>query len=114
MEVENICSFEVLEISCLIPHSCGYPVMVNADRETDFAAQAARKVSGQFVDVNAPSIMGGEDFAYMLNARPGAYILMGNGDTAGLHHPEYNFDDNAIPMGASWWAEMAESRMPVG
>jgi amidohydrolase len=92
----------------------GYPVMVNADRETDFAAEAARKVSGQFVDVNAPSIMGGEDFAYMLNARPGAYILMGNGDTAGLHHPEYNFDDNAIPMGASWWAEMAESRMPVG
>jgi metal-dependent amidase/aminoacylase/carboxypeptidase family protein len=114
MEVENICSFEMLEISCLIPHSWGYPVMVNADRETDFAAEAARKVSGQFVDVNAPSIMGGEDFAYMLNARPGAYILMGNGDTAGLHHPEYNFDDNAIPMGASWWAEIAESRMPVG
>ena len=92
----------------------GYPVMVNADRETDFAAAAARKVSGQFVDVDAPSIMGGEDFAYMLNARPGAYILMGNGNTAGLHHPEYNFDDEAIPMGASWWAEMAESRMPVG
>jgi amidohydrolase len=96
-----------------VTYSRGYPVMVNADRETDFAAEAARKVSGQFVDVNAPSIMGGEDFAYMLNARPGAYILMGNGDTAGLHHPEYNFDDNAIPMGASWWAEMAESRMPV-
>jgi amidohydrolase len=97
-----------------VTYSRGYPVMVNADRETDFAAEAARKVSGQFVEVNAPSIMGGEDFAYMLNARPGAYILMGNGDTAGLHHPEYNFDDEAIPMGASWWAEMAESRMPVG
>ena len=97
-----------------VTYSHGYPVMVNAERETDFAADAARKVSGQFVDVNAPSIMGGEDFAYMLNARPGAYILMGNGNTAGLHHPEYNFDDDAIPMGASWWAEMAESRMPVG
>jgi amidohydrolase len=92
----------------------GYPVMVNAERETEFAAEAARKVSGQFVDVNSPTIMGGEDFAYMLNARPGAYILIGNGDTAMVHHPKYNFDDNAIPTGASWWAEMAESRMPVG
>ena len=92
----------------------GYPVMVNAERETEFAAEAARKVSGQFVDTNSPTIMGGEDFAYMLNARPGAYILIGNGDTAMVHHPKYNFDDNAIPAGASWWAEIAESRMPVG
>jgi amidohydrolase len=81
----------------------GYPVMVNAERETDFAAAAAEKVAGSVI-TDAPAIMGGEDFAYMLNARPGAYILIGNGDTAMVHHPKYNFDDNAIPAGASWWA----------
>jgi amidohydrolase len=97
-----------------VTYSRGYPVMVNAERETEFAAEAARKVSGRPVDTNAPTIMGGEDFAYMLNARPGAYILIGNGDTAMVHHPKYNFDDNAIPAGASWWAEIVESRLPAG
>ena len=90
----------------------GYPVMVNAETETDYAAEAARKVAGSVI-TDTPAIMGGEDFAFMLEARPGAYILMGNGDTAGVHHPEYNFDDNAIPAGCSWWAEMVESRMPA-
>lgn len=89
-----------------------YPVMVNHDAETEFAAQAARNVSGDCAD--APFVMGGEDFAFMLEERPGAYILMGNGDTAMVHHPEYNFNDDAIPAGCSWWAEMAESRMPIG
>ncbi|WP_208347189.1 M20 aminoacylase family protein [Pseudaestuariivita rosea] len=88
-----------------------YPVMVNNPAETDFAADVARKVSGQCND--APLIMGGEDFAFMLNARPGAYILVGNGDSAPVHHPKYNFDDAAIPAGCSWWAEIIESRMPV-
>ncbi len=58
-------------------------------------------------------IMGGEDFAFMLNARPGAYILIGNGDTASVHHPLYNFNDEAIPAGCSWWAEIVEKRMPA-
>ena len=57
-------------------------------------------------------LMGGEDFSFMLNARPGAYIFIGNGDTAGLHHPEYTFTDEAIPFGASWLAGMIETRMP--
>ena len=57
----------------------------------------------------APLIMGGEDFAYMLEERPGAYILVGNGDTAAVHHPEYNFNDAAIPAGCSWWAEIVET-----
>ncbi|MCX7644994.1 MAG: amidohydrolase [Rhodobacteraceae bacterium] len=90
----------------------GYPVMVNAEAETEHAAAAARKVAGACAE--APLIMGGEDFAYMLQARPGAYILIGNGDTAAVHHPEYDFDDGAIPAGASWWAEIVESRMPAG
>jgi len=89
----------------------GYPVMVNSDAETEFAADVARKVAGDCTE--APLVMGGEDFAYMLEERPGAYILVGNGDTAMVHHPEYNFDDNAIPAGCSWWAEVVETRMPA-
>jgi amidohydrolase len=96
-----------------VSYSRGYPVMINAERETVFAADAARKIAGDVI-TDAPTIMGGEDFAYMLNARPGAYILVGNGDTAMVHHPKYNFDDNAIPAGTSWWAEIVESRMPAG
>ncbi|MDV7141639.1 M20 aminoacylase family protein [Tropicimonas sp. TH_r6] len=88
-----------------------YPVMVNAETETNYAAEFARAVSGDCGE--APLIMGGEDFAFMLEERPGAYILVGNGDTAAVHHPEYNFDDAVIPAGCSWFAEIAEKRMPV-
>ena len=88
-----------------------YPVMVNHPDQTEFAAQVARSVSGQCDD--APLVMGGEDFAFMLEERPGAYILVGNGDTAMVHHPEYNFNDDAIPAGCSWWAEIVERRMPA-
>lgn len=89
----------------------GYPVMVNSELETQFAADVARQVSGACEE--APLIMGGEDFAYLLQERPGAYILVGNGDTAMVHHPEYNFNDEVIPAGCSWWAEIVESRMPA-
>ncbi|WP_420858549.1 M20 aminoacylase family protein [Marivivens marinus] len=89
----------------------GYPPMINHDAQTDFAAQVARSISGQCDE--APLIMGGEDFAYMLEERPGAYILVGNGDTAMVHHPEYNFNDEAIPAGCSWWAGIVEQRMPA-
>ena len=88
-----------------------YPVMVNHEVQTEFAADVARSVTGQCDP--APLIMGGEDFAFMLEERPGAYILMGNGDTAMVHHPEYNFEDEAIPTGCSWWAGIAEQRMPI-
>jgi hippurate hydrolase len=89
----------------------GYPCMVNHDDQTAFAASVAAKVAGACDD--APLIMGGEDFAYMLQERPGAYILVGNGDSAAVHHPEYNFNDEAIPAGCSWWAGIVEDRMPV-
>jgi amidohydrolase len=89
----------------------GYPVMVNSDEQTEFAASVARSVSGSCED--APLVMGGEDFAFMLEERPGAYILVGNGDTASVHHPEYNFNDEAIPAGCSWWAGIVETRLPV-
>ena len=90
----------------------GDPSMVNSEEHTAFAAEVARRVSGN-VDVNAPAIMGGEDFAYMLEACPGAYIQIGNGDTPDVHHPKYDFNDEAIPAGASYWAELAEFRLPA-
>ncbi|WP_435311028.1 M20 aminoacylase family protein [Primorskyibacter sedentarius] len=88
-----------------------YPVMVNSEEQTEFAVEVARSVAGECDE--APLVMGGEDFAFMLEERPGAYILVGNGDTAPVHHPEYNFNDEAIPAGCSWWAEIVEQRMPA-
>ncbi|MBV0892747.1 amidohydrolase [Paracoccus sp. Z118] len=90
----------------------GYPVTMNAPEATLHAAEVARAVSGE-VDMSVDPMMASEDFSYMLNARPGAYIFLGNGDTAMLHHPAYNFDDDAIPAGSSWLAGMVEARMPV-
>jgi metal-dependent amidase/aminoacylase/carboxypeptidase family protein len=95
-----------------IEYDRGYPVTVNAEANTNFAAEAAVAVAGS-VDANTPPIMAAEDFAYMLEERPGAYIMVGNGDGATVHHPEYNFDDEAIPAGCSWYAEMVERRMPM-
>ena len=89
----------------------GYPVMANHPDQTEFAAEVARDVSGACEE--APLVMGGEDFAYMLEARPGAYILVGNGDSAPVHHPGYDFDDEAIPAGSSWYAGIAEARLPL-
>ncbi|MBU2962411.1 amidohydrolase [Citreicella sp. C3M06] len=97
--------------SAKVDYTRNYPVMVNHDEQTAFAAEVAREVSGDCAD--APLIMGGEDFAFMLEERPGAYILVGNGDTAMVHSPEYNFNDEAIPAGCSWWAGLAERRMPA-
>ena len=94
-----------------IDYMRGYPVMVNTPEQTDFAAHVARDVAGDCED--APLVMGGEDFAYMLEERPGAYILVGNGDTAMVHHPAYDFNDEIIPAGCSWWAGIAERRMPA-
>ncbi|MDU8929006.1 M20 aminoacylase family protein [Alisedimentitalea sp. MJ-SS2] len=88
-----------------------YPVMDNHPEQTDFAIEVAKSVSG--VCEEAPLVMGGEDFAFMLEERPGAYILVGNGDTAHVHHPKYNFNDEAIPAGCSWYAEIVEKRLPV-
>ncbi len=95
-----------------VAYTRGYPVTVNAPENTVFAAEVARMVSGK-IDTDTPPLMGAEDFSFMLNERPGAYIFMGNGDTAMVHHPAYNFDDAAIPFGSSWYAGMAEARMPA-
>jgi len=101
-----------LGATATVTYSRGYPVTINAPENTDYAVEVARQVSGQ-VDPDTAPLMGAEDFSFMLNERPGAYIFVGNGDTAMVHHPAYNFDDNVIPFGASWYAEMVETRMPA-
>lgn len=93
----------------------GYPVTVNHEKETGFAAGVAREIVGDNrVEIDKLPVMGGEDFSYMLQERPGAFIFMGNGDSAGLHHEEYDFNDEAIPVGSSYWAKLAETAMPAG
>jgi amidohydrolase len=95
-----------------ITYERGYPVTVNHADETVYAADAAEAITPG-VDRNTPPIMAGEDFSYMLEERPGAYIMLGNGGGATVHHPKYNFNDDAIPAGCSWFAELVERRMPA-
>ena len=83
-----------------IEYRDGYPPTVNHDEQTRFVVEVARKLVGDDkVDDNKTPVMGAEDFSYMLIERPGAFIFLGNGDTAGLHHPEYDFNDDAISYG---------------
>ena len=92
-----------------------YPVTYNHLDETRIAAAAARQVVGHAsVDDNCVADMGAEDFAFMLEARPGAMILLGNGDTANLHHPAYDFSDEAIPYGVSYWVKLTETILADG
>jgi hippurate hydrolase len=90
----------------------GYPATVNHPAQTEYAALAAEAVAGQVIRDTAP-MMAAEDFAFMLQERPGAYIFMGNGDSAACHHPAYDFNDAAIPAGSSYFATLAEQRMPL-
>jgi amidohydrolase len=90
----------------------GYPVLSNHERETAFAVSVASEVAGAGrVEPNMVPIMGGEDFSYMLQARPGAFIFVGNGESHGLHHPRYNFNDDTIPYGTSYWVRLVETAM---
>jgi hippurate hydrolase len=89
-----------------------YPVLVNHAAETDIAARIAAEVVGEGnVSTDIPPVMGAEDFAYMVEARPGAFIFIGNGDSAGLHHPAYNFNDDAIVYGSSYWIRLVETQL---
>src|SRR6202790_4254371 len=89
----------------------GYPVTVNHASQTDRAIQVAREVAGEANVHESPPMMGAEDFAYMLEARPGAFIFCGNGNSAGLHHPAYNFNDEAIVFGTSYWIKLVENTL---
>jgi amidohydrolase len=89
----------------------GYPVTVNHALETDVATRAAREIAGDANVQVMPPLMAGEDFAFMLEQRPGALIFCGNGDSAGLHHPAYNFNDEAIVFGTSYWIKLVENTL---
>jgi amidohydrolase len=98
--------------SAKVTYTSGYPVVVNHERQTAFAADVAREIVGKDkVDTDVPPVMGAEDFSFMLHERPGAFIFVGNGDSAGLHHPAYDFDDETIPIGTSYWVRLAETAL---
>ncbi|WP_249691786.1 M20 aminoacylase family protein [Stappia sp. WLB 29] len=91
-----------------------YPITINHAEQTDFAAGIARKIAGDDnVVTDVAPTMGGEDFSFMLLERPGAFIFVGNGDSANLHHPAYDFNDELIPVGCSYWVKLVETAMPA-
>lgn len=97
-----------------VEYVSGYPVTQNHADQAAFAANIARQIVGDDMVVdNVDPVMGGEDFSYMLEARPGAFVFVGNGDTATLHHPDYDFNDELIPVGCSYWAKLVETAMPA-
>ncbi len=96
----------------LVQYDRYYPVTLNHEKETAFAVNVARSVAGERnVNANVAPIMGGEDFSYMLEARPGAFIFIGNGDTEFCHHPAFDFNDEIIPLGVSYWVQLAETAL---
>ena len=101
-------------VTARIEYDWGYPATINEAASAAFAAEVAREVSGETaVNDTANREMGSEDFSYMLEARPGAYLFLGTGPGAGLHHPAYDFNDEAAPIGASFFARLVERAQPV-
>lgn len=96
-----------------LEYHLGYPVTFNHDGQTDFATSVTRAAFGaDAINTQVPPTMGSEDFSYMLEERPGAFINIGNGDSAGLHNAAYEFNDDAIPVGVTYWASLVETAMP--
>lgn len=97
-----------------VTYERGYPVTCNHAEQTAFAADTAAAIAGNDqVDRDLAPMMGAEDFSYMLEQRPGALIFLGNGDSAGLHHPRYDFADAAIPYGIAYWSKLVERALPL-
>lgn len=97
-----------------VTYERGYPVTCNHAEQTAFAADTAAAITGNDqVDRDLAPMMGAEDFSYMLEQRPGALIFLGNGDSAGLHHPRYDFADAAIPYGIAYWSKLVERALPL-
>jgi len=97
-----------------VDYQVGYPATINTTAETLVATDVARSVVGDDkVDANAPALMASEDFSYMLNESVGNYCFLGNGDSHSLHHPKYNFNDDAIVYGSSYWLALAEQGLPL-
>lgn len=102
------------DVTARLDYTEGYPATVNDPASTAFAAAVAAEVAGETgVNATADREMGAEDFSYMLQARPGAYLFLGQGPGAGLHHPAYDFNDAVAPVGASFFARLVERAQPV-
>jgi amidohydrolase len=101
-------------VSAELDYEHGYPATVNSVDETAFAVSVARDVAGEAPVVgDMPKVAGAEDFAYMLEERPGSYLFLGAGEGHGLHHPQFNFNDEISPIGASFFARLVERAQPV-
>jgi metal-dependent amidase/aminoacylase/carboxypeptidase family protein len=100
-----------------VSYARGYPATVNSAREAQFAAQVGKRLFGaENVITEHEPTMGGEDFSFMLQARPGAYVFLGQGGAAGgclLHNPNYDFNDEVIPLGAGYLAALVEEALPL-
>ena len=100
-----------------VEYNLGYPSTINSEREAVFAAKVGRRVFGKDnVITDAEPTMGGEDFSYMLEARPGAYIFLGQGggpNNCFLHNPGFDFNDDVIPLGAGYLAALVEESLPL-
>ncbi len=103
------------DVAATLEYVQGYPATINSEDKAAFAADVAAEIAGtDHVIADSGREMAAEDFSYMLEKRPGAYLFLGQGDTAGLHHPEYNFDDDVAPVGASFFARIVERAQPLG
>ena len=101
-------------VTAVLDYARGYPPTINDPEKSAFAAEVARAVAGaDNVAYREDRSMGAEDFAFMLRERPGAYMLIGQGDTAGLHQPGYDFNDEIAPIGASYFARLVETAQPL-
>lgn len=101
-------------VEAALDYEIGYPATVNDAEKARFAADVAVEIAGEErVVAEAGREMGAEDFAYMLQERPGAYLFVGQGESATLHHPEYDFNDDIAPVGASFFARLVERAQPV-
>ena len=101
-------------VQARVDYDWGYPATINHAAEAAFATEVAAEVVGaDATDGNTNREMGSEDFSYMLEARPGAYLFLGTGPGAGLHHPAFDFNDDASPIGASFFARLVERAQPL-
>ena len=103
------------EVEAKLNYEKGYPPTINHEEATNFAIEVANDVCGpDRVLTSVSKEMGAEDFSYMLEKRPGAYLFLGIGEGAGLHNPNYDFNDAAAPIGASFFARLIEKALPLG
>ena len=106
---------QIFGLECKLRYEKGYPPTINSPENVKIAALAAQDISGvDMVDDNAGQEMGAEDFSYLLEKRPGAYLFLGIGAAAGLHNTNYDFNDDASVYGASFFARLVEMSQPLG